>query len=111
MSSKTTFEVHTLKGGQWLVDSTYPERGPAIEVARSLYGEKRYEAVKVIRDTFNTATGDSKESVIYDSAKPVREKSPPPAAGGEAKAPPATGAGPKADVAFGGGHAPAKERS
>ena len=50
--SQSLFEVHTLKGGQWVIDSTYPSRDSAIEVAKSLYGEKRFDGVKVIKDTF-----------------------------------------------------------
>ncbi len=50
MSTQTLFEVHTLKGGQWQVDSTYQNRDQAIEVARGLFGEKVYQGVKVIQD-------------------------------------------------------------
>lgn len=50
MSTQTLFEVLTLKGGQWQVDSTYQQRDEAIEVARSLFGEKVFQGVKVIQD-------------------------------------------------------------
>jgi hypothetical protein len=74
----TLFEVHTLKGGKWMVDSTYPDREAAIDVAKSLHGEKRFEGVKVIKDMFDPKTNASKEIVIYDTSKPVAERAAPP---------------------------------
>lgn len=77
MSTQTLFEVHTLKGGQWQVDSTYQQRDEAIEVARGLFGEKVFQGVKVIQDKYDPKTGDNRESVIYDSNKQVKPRSAP----------------------------------
>ncbi|MBL6598041.1 MAG: hypothetical protein ISP41_04055 [Alphaproteobacteria bacterium] len=74
MSTQTLFEVHTLKGGQWQVDSTYQNRDEAIEVARGLFGEKVFQGVKVIQDKYDPRTGDNRESVIYDSNKQVKPR-------------------------------------
>lgn len=91
MAVQTLFEVHTLDGGSWVVDSTYPDRDTAIDVAKSLHGEKRFQAVKVIKDTFDAATGQGKEIVVFDTTSKVsRDKSspppPPPPGGGAAAA-------------------------
>jgi hypothetical protein len=74
----TNFEVHTLKGGVWQIDSTYQQREPAIETAKQLYGEKRFEAIKVVKDEFDPKTNKGKEIVIYDTAKPQTERKAPP---------------------------------
>jgi len=74
----TNFEVHTLRGGVWQIDSTYQQREPAIEIAKQLYGEKRFEAIKVIKDDFDPKTNKGKEIVIYDTAKPQAERKAPP---------------------------------
>lgn len=96
----TNFEVHTLKGGVWQIDSTYQQREPAIETAKQLYGEKRFEAIKVIKDDFDPKTNKGKEIVIYDTAKPQPErKTPPPKEEPKAAAAPEK----KADVDFKGG--------
>lgn len=93
------FEVHTLKGGVWQIDSTYQQREPAIDTAKQLYGEKRFEAIKVIKDDFDPKTNKGKEIVIYDTTKPQAErKVPPPKEEPKAAAP-----APKADVDFKGG--------
>jgi hypothetical protein len=68
-SEQVILEVHTRKGGTWQVDSTYPGREEAVEVAKSLYGEKRFEAIKVIRDSYDKQRGASRESTIYDSER------------------------------------------
>jgi hypothetical protein len=102
----TLFEVHTLKGGKWMVDSTYPDRDAAIEVAKSLHGEKRFEGVKVIKDTFDPKTNASREIVIYDTSKPVFEK-PTVAPKDASKAAAPAKAEKKSDVDFRGGHAKA----
>lgn len=95
----TNYEVHTLKGGVWQIDSTYPQRDPAIETAKQLYGEKRFEAIKVIKDDFDPKTNKGKEIVIYDTTKPQAErKAPPPKEEPKSAAPAA-----KADVDFKGG--------
>ena len=94
--AQSLYEVHTLKGGQWVIDSTYPDRESSIEVAKQLHGEKRFDGVKVIRDTFDPKTGDGKEIVVYDTSKAPREKStpPPPAAAKAVEAAATVAAGP-----------------
>ncbi|WP_323798159.1 hypothetical protein [Nisaea sp.] len=80
MAVQTLYEVHTLKSGNWAVDSTYPDRDTAIDVAKSLHGEKQFQAVKVIKDTFDEATGNGKEIVVFDTTSKVNRDKTPPAA-------------------------------
>ena len=81
MAVQTLYEVHTLKSGNWAVDSTYPDRDTAIDVAKSLHGEKQFQADKVIKDTYDPATGNGKEIVVFDTTSKVnREKAQPQAA-------------------------------
>tara|TARA_E500000305_G_scaffold11121_1_gene7532 strand:- start:348 stop:773 length:426 start_codon:yes stop_codon:yes gene_type:complete len=88
MAVQTLYEVHTLKSGNWAVDSTYPDRDTAIDVAKSLHGEKQFQAVKVIKDTFDEVTGSGKEIVVFDTTSKVnRDKTPPPAPEQPAAAP------------------------
>ena len=85
--SKSLYEVHTLKGGQLVIDSTYPDREASMEVAKALHGEKRFDGVKVIKDTFDTKSGQGKEIVVYYTSKTSRYRTPAaPAASPAAKA-------------------------
>lgn len=111
MATKTTYEVHTLKGGRWMVDSTHPKKDVAMEIVRSLHGEKVYEAIKVIKDTYDDATGDAKEIVVYDSGKVSRERATSPANPPSAATKPTAPGGPKADVDFKGGQPTRKKPS
>lgn len=86
--AQSLYEVHTLKGGQWVIDSTYPDKETSIEVAKQLHGEKRFEGIKVIKDTFDPKTGQGKELVVFDTSKAPKDRPapPPPAAAKQAAA-------------------------
>lgn len=85
--AQSLYEVHTLKGGQWVIDSTYPDRDTSIEVAKQLHGEKRFEGIKVIKDTFDPKTGQGKELVVFDTSKAPKDRpAPPPPAAAKAAA-------------------------
>lgn len=98
----TNYEVHTLKSGVWQIDSTYPQREAAMDCAKQLYGEKRFDAIKVIKDDFDPKTNQGKEIVIYDTAK-----SPPADKPAPMKPEPKAAPGKKADMDYKPG-APAK---
>jgi len=92
--AQSLYEVHTLKGGQWVIDSTYPDKDTSIEVAKQLHGERRFEGIKVIKDTFDPRTGQGKELVVFDTSKAPKEKpaAPPPPGKSEAQAAPVAAA-------------------
>ena len=106
--SKSLYEVHTLKGGQLVIDSTYPDREASMEVAKALHGEKRFDGVKVIKDTFDTKSGQGKEIVVYYTSKAPREKAPPPQSPA-AKTAEASAAAASAAPSPAAGRAPAKK--
>lgn len=68
------YEVHTLKGGNWMIDSTYSDRDKAVDTAKQLYAEKRFEGVKVIKDDYDPDANQGREIVIYDTSKPAVER-------------------------------------
>lgn len=98
--AQSLYEVHTLKGGNWVIDSTYPDKDTSIEVAKQLHGEKRFEGIKVIKDTFDPRTGQGKELVVFDTSKAPKDKpaAPPPPPAGKAEAPSAAAAASSAPV-------------
>ena len=106
--SKSLYEVHTLKGGQCVIDSTYPDREASMEVAKALHGEKRFDGIKVIKDTFDAKSGQGKEIVVYDTSKAPREKAPPPQSPA-AKTAEASAAAASAAPSPAAGRAPAKK--
>lgn len=79
----TQFEVHTLKGGKWMIDSHHQNREAAMDAAKLLHAEGHLEGVKVIKDTLDEKTGMSKELVVFDTSK-ARKATAAPAPGPEA---------------------------
>jgi hypothetical protein len=95
---RTMFEVHTLKGGQWMIDSSHQTRDAAIEAAKLLHAEGHLQGVKVVKDTLDEKSGMSKEMVVFDTSKPAKATAPAPdpKAAASAKAAPAPAAPPAA---------------
>ena len=74
MSKETTYEVLSLKGGEWQTDTIYSDREEAIEAARSLYADPHIEGAKVISEIYNNKTGGSKESTIFNTTTKIKAK-------------------------------------
>lgn len=75
----TVFEVHTLKGGKWMIDSHHQNREAAMDAAKLLHAEGHLEGVKVIKDTLDEKSGMSKELVVFDTSKARKAAAPAPA--------------------------------
>jgi len=76
MGEKTTYEVYTFKAGNWTVDSIYDDKRQALHEARLLVGSHFTMGVKVIQETYNDATNETKAVVIFNEIK-GREKTTP----------------------------------
>jgi hypothetical protein len=48
----TMFELHTLRGGAWKVDSMYDDKELAVEMAERIVSSRRSSAVRVVEETF-----------------------------------------------------------
>ncbi|MAG98261.1 MAG: hypothetical protein CMM08_16420 [Rhodospirillaceae bacterium] len=66
-----SFEIYSLQKGTWsLIESMESgQRGAAIERAKALMADANVEAVGAVRDSFDSATGESQERLIYGDAK------------------------------------------
>jgi hypothetical protein len=74
MSKETTFEVLSLKSGEWQTDSIYSDREEAIEAARAIYGDPHMDGAKVIGEVYDDETGKSKESIIFNTTTKIKAK-------------------------------------
>ena len=74
MSKETTFEVLSLKSGEWQTDSIYSDREEAIEAARTIYGDPHMDGAKVIGEVYDDKTGKSKESTIFNTTTKIKAK-------------------------------------
>jgi hypothetical protein len=69
--AEISFEIYSLKKGTWsLIESLESgQRGAAIERAKALMADANVEAVGAVSDSFDSATGESQERLIYGDAK------------------------------------------
>lgn len=72
-------EIYGLKGGRWSIHSNYTiqDREDCLEEAKELDAKGRFEAVCVVRETYNEKDNSARQAVIYHSPKLT---SPPPVA-------------------------------
>lgn len=72
-------EIYGLKGGRWSIHSNYAiqDREDCLEEAKELDAKGRFEAVCVVRETYNEKDNSARQAVIYHSPKLT---SPPPVA-------------------------------
>lgn len=72
-------EIYGLKGGRWSIHANYSiqEREECLENAKELDAKGRFEAVCVVRETYEEKSNSARQAVIYHSPK---LPSPPPVA-------------------------------
>jgi len=72
-------EIYGLKSGRWSIHANYSikEREDCLEDAKELDAKGRFEAVCVVRETYNEKDNSARQAVIYHSPK---LPSPPPVA-------------------------------
>ena len=70
---QVSYEVYTLSGGRWLLDSRYDDeaRDVAIDEARQLAKRGRVEATKVVQEDYDEGTHFVREWTVY-STRPNR---------------------------------------
>lgn len=113
MSPTLTYELHVLRGQDWIIDRVYESRDDALREARALVAGNPQASVQLVEERFDPLTGNSQETVLF-RVQPVdkgaatfkRRPSPPrPArpAGGGIKLSPAVVTALAVAVAFGAG--------
>ena len=74
---QVTYELHVLTKNRWTIEQTYPsdQKQRALDHARELYVEPHVTAVKVISESYDEATNESRESTIFEAAPGPRKGS------------------------------------
>ncbi|MDP6804429.1 MAG: adenylate/guanylate cyclase domain-containing protein [Rhodospirillales bacterium] len=93
MARNVTYEVYVQQGGRWEIHARHgaAEKEASINEAKSLVKMPKIDAVRVVKETYDTADGSAEESTIYKDAKdpaarrsansprpPPPQRSPPP---------------------------------
>ncbi|HER26215.1 MAG TPA: hypothetical protein ENI69_03810, partial [Rhodospirillales bacterium] len=69
MARQVYYEVHVHQKGRWEIHARHDDAVPATEEAKTLDVLASIDEVKVVRDTYDTETGNSLETIVYRSPK------------------------------------------
>ncbi len=59
------FEIHTLRDGEWKIDSIFDDRELALQAGHSIEESNRFSAVRVVEETYEEATQKVTTRTIY----------------------------------------------
>ena len=59
------FEIHTLRDGEWKIDSIFDDRDLALQEGHRIEHSNRFTAVRVVEETFDEATEKGSTRTIY----------------------------------------------
>jgi hypothetical protein len=65
MPQHLTYEIHVLRGQDWIIESANECRQTAIYDARQLVETYVVPAAKVVEDRFSPDTGDAQQAVVF----------------------------------------------
>ena len=78
MARNVTFEVYVQQGGRWEIHARHGagEKEASINEAKSLVKMPKIDAVRVVRETYDSADGTAEETTIYKDAKEPSSRRP-----------------------------------
>ena len=76
MPTTVLFEVHSLRNGNWYIDSVYDDREQALHEARDLLERRHHRGVKVIQENYNDETDTSILRTIFTEEKGFEKPKP-----------------------------------
>ena len=65
MSLSVSYELLSLRGGSWVIESVYDSKDVALQEARRLLESRHQKAVKVIEETYDADTDDTKARIVF----------------------------------------------
>jgi len=73
---EVTYELHAFANDRWSIIQKYPagEQERALEHAKQLYREPHVVNVKVVKESYDPATNQSADIVIFDTSKTVEPR-------------------------------------
>ncbi len=65
MAATVSYEVYSLREGNWSLDSVYDDRGLALDEARHLLKRRRQKGVNVVKENYDDETNKSIATPIF----------------------------------------------
>jgi adenylate cyclase len=78
VARNVTFEVYVQQGGRWEIHARHGagEKEASISEAKSLVKMPKIDAVRVVRETYDSADGTAEETTVYKDAKAPSSRRP-----------------------------------
>ena len=76
MAKTVSFEVYSLRGGHWNLDSVYDDRSLALHEARHLLKRRREKGVKVVKENYDDETNKAIPTTIFHEGEGVKKHRP-----------------------------------
>lgn len=70
MSSIHSYELHILRGQDWIIDSVYDLRDDALRDAHSFVAGNPQACVQLVEERFDPGTGNTHETVLFRAQPP-----------------------------------------
>jgi hypothetical protein len=70
MGPTLSYELHILRGGEWIIDRVYESRDDAYRDARAIVAANPQASLQLIEERFDPQSGNSQETAIF-RAQPV----------------------------------------
>ncbi len=59
------FEIHTLRDGEWKIDSIFDDRDLALQEGQRIQDSNRFTGIRVVEETFDEATEKGSTRTIF----------------------------------------------
>ncbi len=76
MAATVSFEVYSLRGGHWNLDSVHDDRSLALHEARNLFKRRREKGVMVVKENYDAETNKSIPTTIFHEGEGVKKHRP-----------------------------------
>lgn len=69
MSRSVSYELLSFRGGSWVIESVYDRKDVALQEARRLLEGRHQKGVKVIEETYDTDTDNTRARIVFSRQK------------------------------------------
>ncbi len=76
MAATVSYEVYSLREGNWSLDSVYDDRGLALDEARQLVKRRYEKGVKVVKENYDDETNKAIPTTIFHEGEGVTKHRP-----------------------------------
>jgi hypothetical protein len=74
MGKSRSYEVMSFREGNWTIQAVYDDRATAVFEARRLLGGRHEKGVKIIEETYDDETNETKARIVFNEEKGAEKR-------------------------------------